>query len=96
MGVSVIVAAKERQNQGLIADGLANVGERVGEILELSAVVADGEVALRSVAEVGLELDGAVLLVVAEEVLDGIPDGAAVEPGHMTMPRRSWEVEPYI
>jgi hypothetical protein len=33
------------------------------------------------VAEVGLELDGAVLLVVAEEILDGIPDGARGRAG---------------
>ncbi|XP_047079718.1 uncharacterized protein LOC124690372 [Lolium rigidum] len=62
-------------NQRFIADGLADVSEGVGEVLELGAVVADGEIALWRVAEVGLELDGAVLLVVAEEILDGVPDG---------------------
>jgi hypothetical protein len=76
MGVSVIESAKDRQNQGLIADWLAHVGERVGEVLELGAVVTKGEVALRSVAEVGLKLDRAMLLVIAEEVLDGVLDGA--------------------
>jgi hypothetical protein len=63
MGVSVIKVAKEHQNQGLVADGLADIGERVGEGLELGAVVADGEVVLRGVAEVGLKLDGVMLLV---------------------------------
>jgi hypothetical protein len=60
---------------------LADVGERVSEVLELGAVVADGEVALRGVAEDSLKLDSAMLLVVVEEVLDGIPDGASGETG---------------
>jgi hypothetical protein len=45
MSVSFNEASKERKNQGVIADGFLDVGERVGEVLELGAVVADGEVA---------------------------------------------------
>jgi hypothetical protein len=76
MGVSVIESAKDCQNQGLIVDWLVDIGEQVSDVLELGTVVTEGEVALRSVAEVGLELDGAMLLVIVEEVLDGVLDGA--------------------
>ena len=75
--VSISETAEEREDERLVADRLADVGEGVGKSFELGAVIADGEVALRSVAELRLELDGAVLFVVAEKLLDGVPDGAS-------------------
>jgi glycerol-3-phosphate responsive antiterminator len=41
MGVSIVKASEEHQNQRFIADGLVDVSEGVGEVLELGAVVAD-------------------------------------------------------
>ena len=53
----------------------------VGEGLELGAVVGDRHVALRSVPELRFELESPMLFVVAEEVLDGVPDDACCGAG---------------
>jgi hypothetical protein len=53
---------------------LIDVGESIGEVLQLGTVVRDRHVALRRVAELGVEGDGARLFVVAEEAVDGVPD----------------------
>nr|XP_051190144.1 uncharacterized protein LOC127303450 [Lolium perenne] len=74
--IILVKTTKKDEDEGLVGDGLADVAEGVGEGLQLGAVVADGEIPLWGVAEVGLQLNGVVLLVVAEEVLNGVPDDA--------------------
>ena len=74
--VGVSESTEKGEDKGLITDRLADVGEGVGKGLQLGAVVTNGEIALRSVAELRLQLNCAVLLVVAEQILDGVPDGA--------------------
>jgi hypothetical protein len=44
---SVIEAAHNVQHQGAVGDGLAKVGESVSHTLHLTAVIIDGESALR-------------------------------------------------
>jgi hypothetical protein len=58
-----------------LVDGLADVAECVGELLEPAGVLSHVHVSLDEVAELGLQVDSAVELVVAELVLDGDPDG---------------------
>jgi hypothetical protein len=54
---------------------VADVTQIVGELLQLGVVVADGEVALHNVTELGLEKNGVLHLIVAEETLNVRPDG---------------------
>ena len=63
----VVQASDEGEDEGAVLDGLADVGEVVGEDLEALAVVADGEITLLQMMEFGGEVDG-VLFAVAEEL----------------------------
>ena len=58
-----------------LGDGMAKIAKNVGEVLELAAVVVDAQVALLQGTEFGFDEDGAVHLIVAEQALDGVPDG---------------------
>lgn len=70
----VVKPAKNRQDESLVGDWLVDIAQRIGQGLELGAVVVHAHVALRSVAELGVEGEGAASLVVAEEVVDGEPN----------------------
>ena len=56
-------------------DGLADVTKLVGDALECGAVLVNAGVALRDRAQLGIEEDGTVQLVVVEEALDVVPEG---------------------
>jgi len=58
-----------------LGDGVADVAQAIGELLQLGAVVRDAEVALNDAAELGLKENRALHLIVAEEALDVRPDG---------------------
>ena len=85
-------AADQVQNLAWFRDGLADVAEGVGELLEPGGVLADRHVSLVEAAELRLKVDRTVELVVAEHVVDALPDlvrggvGGASEvediPGH--------------
>jgi hypothetical protein len=74
MAKLVVKPAKNREDKGLVGDRLVDVTQRIGQGLEIGAIVVHAHVALRSVAELGVEDDGATLLVVTEEVVDGEPN----------------------
>jgi hypothetical protein len=54
---------------------VADVAKLIGEVLQASAVLGDGHVALSETAEFRLEVDSTLELVVTEEVLDVTPEG---------------------
>jgi hypothetical protein len=58
-----------------LGDGVADVAQVVGELLELVVVVRDGQIPLDNIAELNFEKNGALQFVVAEEVLDVRPNG---------------------
>ena len=62
------------EDERLVGNFLTDVSQSVGEGLEFGAVGVHSHVTLRGVAELGVERDGTTLLVVAEEVGDGIPN----------------------
>jgi hypothetical protein len=53
----------------------SKAGEAIGHDLHAGAVVKNVEITLVEAAELGNEVDGASVLVVAEEVVDAAPDG---------------------
>ena len=75
MAIARIQPAQKIEHLARLGDGVAEVAEDVGEVLELAAVVVDAHVTLLEGTEFGLDEDGAVHLIVAEEALDGVPDG---------------------
>jgi hypothetical protein len=75
MAVPRTEAAEEVENLTGLGDGMADVTQIVGEALELGAVVVDAQVALLDAAELRLEVDSMLELVVAEERLDVAPEG---------------------
>jgi len=75
-GVLLVEAAKNVEDESAIRDVFAKITELLGLLLELGAVVVDAEIALTEVAEGGVEVEGAVLLVPKELVLDSEPGGA--------------------
>lgn len=64
------------ENECTIGDGFAEVAKRVSHGLEATTVVGDGELALREVAELGVDIDGATFLV-AEELMGEITPNRA-------------------
>ena len=74
-GVLLVEAAKNVEDKSAIRDVFAKITELLGLVLELGAIVVDAEIALTEVAEVGVEVEGAVLLVPKELVLDSEPGG---------------------
>nr|CAD39827.3 OSJNBa0079F16.8 [Oryza sativa Japonica Group] len=77
----VVEAADEGEDERPILDRFTDVGEVVGEDLESPAVVADGEVTLLQMMELGGEVDGAPLAVAEELQLEVAPDGACRRRG---------------
>ena len=68
-------SAEEVQHLAGLGDGMTNVAQFVGELLQLGAVGVDAEIALDDAAEVSLKDNSTVHLVVAEETFDVRPDG---------------------
>jgi hypothetical protein len=75
MAVPRTEAAEEVENLTGLGDGMADVAQIIGEALELGAVVVDAQVTLLDAAELRLEVDSTLELVVAEERLDVAPEG---------------------
>jgi hypothetical protein len=69
--------ADDIQHQRAVADRFAKVGEGVCHVLEMATVLRDGQVSLAEVAELGVEVEGASLLVPKELVLERKPDVAS-------------------
>ena len=69
--------ADDVENESAVLNGFAKIGEVVGHVLELLAVVGDGEIILHECSELGVENEGASLAVTQELGLDGEPSGAS-------------------
>jgi hypothetical protein len=67
-------AAQHVQHLAGLAHRLADVPERISQLLEASSVLGDIHVALHQISELGLQIDYAMKLVVAELIMDGLPD----------------------
>ena len=63
---ALIQTADDIEDEGAVADDLAQVRKHVGHALHLLAVLSDGQIALREVAKLGIEEQGARLAVVEE------------------------------
>ena len=86
VAVARVEATEVVEDLARFGDRMADVLQLVGEALELGAVVVDGHVALLHGAELGLEEDGALQLVVMEQTLDGVPEEEgvlAIAPNHV-------------
>jgi hypothetical protein len=68
-----VQAAEHVHDLSLVVDGVAEVGELVGVLLEACEVAQDGHVALHQAAEVRADEDSLRLRVVEEERGDGTP-----------------------
>ena len=75
MAVPWVETTQQVEHLAWLGDGMAKIAKNVGEVLELAAVVVDAHVTLLEGTEFGLDEDGAVHLIVAEEAFDGVPDG---------------------
>ena len=67
-------AAQHVEDLGPSIDRLAEIAERIGELLQLGGVVGDAEVTLEQTPVLGLQVHGTVKLMIAELVDDGSPD----------------------
>jgi hypothetical protein len=72
-----VEAADDVEDESVMLNGFTEVGEVVGYVLELLAVIGDGEVTLHESSELGVEDEGASLTVVQELGLDGEPSGVS-------------------
>jgi hypothetical protein len=70
-----VEAPEQVQHLAGLGDRLTNITKAVSEFLEFGGVVRHGKIALLQGAELRLEENGALELVVAEEGLDVGPDG---------------------
>jgi hypothetical protein len=77
-----VQAGKKIEHLARLTNRLPNVPKRVGELLEVAGVLGDVHVALDKIAVLGLQVHGAVKLVVAELILDGVPDEVGGGLGH--------------
>jgi hypothetical protein len=75
MAIPRMQTAEEVEDLARLGDGVANITQIVGEAFELGVVLVDAHVALLKTAKFGLEIDGALQLVVAEQSLDVAPKG---------------------
>jgi hypothetical protein len=60
-----------------VADGLTKISQHICHVLEAVALLRDGQVTLVEVTKLGIEVEGASLLVAEELVLECEPDGAS-------------------
>jgi len=70
---TLVEAADDVEDEGAIGDHLAEGREVIGHLLQLAAVLGDGEVALDEVEKTRLQLNGASLAVAEKLRLDGKP-----------------------
>jgi len=70
---ALVKAADDVEDEGAVRDDLADGREIIGHLLQLAAVLGDGEVALDEVAKPRLQLNGAGLPIAEELRLDGEP-----------------------
>jgi hypothetical protein len=70
-----IQATEKVQDLARLGDGMTDIAQVVGELLQLGAVLVDAEVTLDDIAEFRLEQDSALKLIVSEETFDFCPDG---------------------
>jgi hypothetical protein len=70
-----VEVAEEIEHLARLGHRLADIAEVVGELLEAGGVLGHAHVALVDGAELGLEVDRALQLVVAEDALDVGPGG---------------------
>jgi hypothetical protein len=70
-------ATDDVEYQRTVVDRFSKVSEGVGHVLEAAAVLRDGQVPLTEVAELGVEMEGASLLIPEELILEGKPNGAS-------------------
>ena len=68
-------ATEHVQHLRRLAHRLPDVAQSVGETFETAGVRRDVHVTLDQAAELGLKVDGSMKLVVAELVVDRVPDG---------------------
>jgi hypothetical protein len=70
-----VEAADDVVGEILVVDRSAEAGKLIRHDLHARAVVKNGQVTLVEVAEFGAEVDSSRVLVVAEEIVDGAPEG---------------------
>ena len=75
VAILAVQPTEEVEDLARLRDGLSDVAQAISEELEAGAVVRDAEVALVEAAELGLQVDGALEFMVAEEALDVRPKG---------------------
>lgn len=75
-GVAILGAESAKHVQDLtgLANGLADVAEGIGELLQLVGVLRDIHVALKQTPELRLQVDSTVELIITELIMDRIPD----------------------
>jgi hypothetical protein len=71
----LVQPAEKIEHLARLGDGVADVAEVVGELLQLGAVVGDGEIPLNDAAEFGLKKHGALHLIDPEKAFNVGPDG---------------------
>jgi hypothetical protein len=73
MGEALIEAADDVEDESAVGDDLTKGREIIGHLLQLVAVLGDGEVALDEVAKLRLQLNGASLPIVEKLRLNSEP-----------------------
>jgi hypothetical protein len=84
---------KEVEHLAGLADGLPDIAKRVSELLEAAVVASDVHVALNEIAKLGLQIHGAVELVVSNCSSMPCQMTYAVGLGTRTMARMSLATE---
>ena len=77
VGVALVEALDEVEDERAIGDRLAKVVEVVRHTLQTPTVVGYGEITLDEAAELGVEVECPSLAVAEELRLDGDPDGVS-------------------
>ena len=75
-GVAILGAQPAQHVQDLahLPHWLADIAERIGELLEASGVLGDVHIALDHVPKLYLQIDSAMELIVTELIVDSDPD----------------------
>jgi hypothetical protein len=66
---------KKVENLAWVQDRVTDITQIVSQLLQLGAVVRDGEVPLNNTAELGLEKNYVLHLIIAEKTFDVGPNG---------------------
>jgi hypothetical protein len=70
---ALVETTKHVEDEGAVSDNLSQGGEIVGHLLQMAAVLSDGEITLYEVAKLRLELDRPCLPIAQELGFDGEP-----------------------